>query len=636
MTTCPMCDNPLPARGRCDFCRRVAEALAGDAPPSPRPRAADTDEFIDWRTVDASPETVAALKREFPPPATELPNPLPRPLDDPLRTLGWYLLAVLALVLAVGLATVALEDATFEDPPWWVRHGAWIAGAWFLFAVWRLLPGRRTAVLYLRSFRHDENTARIRTDLVRAFGWRVRVSGIRDPRRRALRWLRHLNQLVFALRYATPKYMNLEAGDDWKARLWRSMTQARGAVLDVTDLTTYVEDEVRMCYRTLGLDRVLFVGDSGRSVAGWRERIAAILELPADAPIRVIIWSHDREYRRRFRAEAAAFSRQLPKRPPELTPAGSEVAYQGVVLDHAPVTSSWPVAEVVIGSAVSAAVAALVAALMKVNAVLLILTVAASVWMGIAQLRAFFGYLAECGTTREQLLTWLTAGTGLFGLFAAGIAPGVWKVRIAAAQMSVSNNLKQIGLGIHNYHDSHNGLPPPAVYDPSGRPLLSWRVALLPHIEGGELYREFKLDEPWDSPHNVRLVEKMPKVYQHPQASDAPPGHTHYRVFVTPPRAKGPAAAFRPGARGWGLSWISDGTSNTVLVVEARDAVPWTKPDELEYTSDTPLPKLGGHFPSVFFAAMADGSVRRFPTNLPEKTLRALITANGEERIDEP
>jgi hypothetical protein len=637
MKRCPTCNNALPLSGRCDFCRRVAAALAdapGDEPPLPL--AEEADEFNDWRTADASPETGAALKREFPPPATELPDPLPRPLDDPLRTLGWFTLAVFVLTVAVGLATVATEEPAADGPPWWVRHGGWIAGAWFALAVWRLLPSRRTGVLYLRSFRHDDNTADIRTDLVRAFGPRVRVSGIRDPRRRALRWLRHLNQLVFALRYATPKYMNLEAGDDWKARLWRSMTQARGAVLDATDLTTYVQDEVRMCYRTFGPGRVLFVGDSRMSAAEWRARIAAVLELPAGAPIRVALWSIDREWRRAFRAEAAAFARQLPQRPPALSPAGSEIAYQGVSLDHPPAPTRWPVSEVIVGSVVAAGVTTALSVLMRVNTPFLIATLAAAVWLGVTQTRAFFGYLAECGTAREWLLTVLTAGVGLLGLFAAGVAPGVWKVRTAAAQMSASNGLKQIGVAMHNRHDAEGGLPPPAVYDRGGKPLLSWRVAILPYIEqGGELYKEFKLDEPWDSPHNLPLVGRMPAVYRHP-LSDAPPGHTHFRVFVTPNGAKGPAAVFRPAARGPSMALISDGPWNTVLVVEARDAVPWTKPDELDYAADKPLPKVGGHFPGAFLVLMADGSVRRLPTDLPEPTLRALVTANGDERINAP
>src|SRR5262249_54877034 len=149
-----------------------------------------------------------------------------------------------------------------EEPAFLSKLVLALAVAWFLFSVWRVLPHRRTNVLYLRSFRHDENTAHVRVDLIRAFGPGFRISGIRDPRRRSVRWLRQLNVLAFAFRYASPKYLNLEARDeDWKARLWRSLTLARGAVLDVSHLTSYVRDEVRMCYRTLGLDRVLFIGD---------------------------------------------------------------------------------------------------------------------------------------------------------------------------------------------------------------------------------------------------------------------------------------------------------------------------------------------------------------------------------------
>src|SRR5205085_607175 len=95
------------------------------------------------------------------------------------------------------------------------------------------------------------------------------------------------------------------------------------------------------------------------------------------------------------------------------------------------------------------------------------------------------------------------------------------------------NNLKQIGLAFHNYADQKDGFPAAAITGPGGKPLLSWRVAILPYIEQQALYQKFKLDEPWDSPHNKELIKYMPTVYACPSRNrDAEPGMTAYRVFA--------------------------------------------------------------------------------------------------------
>src|SRR4051794_3490674 len=85
---------------------------------------------------------------------------------------------------------------------------------------------------------------------------------------------------------------------------------------------------------------------------------------------------------------------------------------------------------------------------------------------------------------------------------------------------------------MHNYNDQHGALPPATVRGPDGKPLLSWRVLLLPYIEQDALFKRFRLDEPWDSPHNKALLEPMPRIYEPFRESKVPPGHTYFRVFV--------------------------------------------------------------------------------------------------------
>ena len=204
--------------------------------------------------------------------------------------------------------------------------------------------------------------------------------------------------------------------------------------------------------------------------------------------------------------------------------------------------------------------------------------------------------------------------------------PGGKSASWVARNTSV-NNLRQIALAVHNYADSNGHLPGAAIYSEDGTPLLSWRVAILPYIEQDHLYKQFKPDEPWDSPHNKKLLAYMPKLYA-PVAGQVKDKHsTFYQVFT------GKGTVF-PGPKAIRFADITDGTSNTLMVVEAGEAVPWTRPAELRYAADRRLPALGGMFVGGFNAAFVDGSVRFIKDTTDAKILRALITRNGGEKVD--
>ncbi|MCL4191413.1 MAG: DUF1559 domain-containing protein, partial [Thermoguttaceae bacterium] len=112
--------------------------------------------------------------------------------------------------------------------------------------------------------------------------------------------------------------------------------------------------------------------------------------------------------------------------------------------------------------------------------------------------------------------------TATIGVLVALLLPAVQAAREAARRSQSMNNLKQIGLAMHNYYDSYRTLPAQANYDPQGKPLLSWRVQLLPFLEQQALYAQFHQDEPWDSAHNKTLIDKMPPVYRS-ASSKSPP-----------------------------------------------------------------------------------------------------------------
>ena len=196
------------------------------------------------------------------------------------------------------------------------------------------------------------------------------------------------------------------------------------------------------------------------------------------------------------------------------------------------------------------------------------------------------------------------------------------------AQVTESTgNLRKIAQAMHQYGQVNRHLPSCANFDAQGSPLLSWRVQLLPYLEEDALYRQFHLNEAWDSEHNRHLVEMMPKVFRNP-ASHAQPGMANYLAVC------GSGLAFN-GAPGREFTDFRDGTSNTILVVEADDdkAVPWTKPDDWQFDSQRPLVGLGRAHPDGFNVLFADGSVRLLPKTIDPTFFHALLTVAGGESI---
>jgi hypothetical protein len=183
------------------------------------------------------------------------------------------------------------------------------------------------------------------------------------------------------------------------------------------------------------------------------------------------------------------------------------------------------------------------------------------------------------------------------------------------------NSLKQIGLAFHNYHDVFGafcGVDRPAPDRPVG---LSWRVYLLPFLDQAPLYNQFKFDEPWDSDHNKKLIDKMPELFKSPGVDD--PTKTSFHVFT------GPGALFAD-ERCPRLQDITDGTSNTFLAVLAGPdtAEVWTKPGGLDFEPENPMKALGKIVGETFLALFADGSVRQISTELDAGTLLHYIQCN--------
>lgn len=202
--------------------------------------------------------------------------------------------------------------------------------------------------------------------------------------------------------------------------------------------------------------------------------------------------------------------------------------------------------------------------------------------------------------------------------------PAIQSARMAARRAQSSNNVKQIMLAFHNYHAVNGHFPASAVTGPDGETKHSWRVALLPYLEEKTLYEQYKLDEPWNSEANLEVLKHMPQVFQYPGTSNDST-NTSYLGFV------GEDTGLGDGEESVRIRDIRDGTSNTIMVVVSQQQIPWTKPEDLKYSPDEDLPKLGFE-PNSFTAGLADGAALSISRNA-EKTIRAMITRSGGEDL---
>jgi prepilin-type processing-associated H-X9-DG protein len=206
--------------------------------------------------------------------------------------------------------------------------------------------------------------------------------------------------------------------------------------------------------------------------------------------------------------------------------------------------------------------------------------------------------------------------------------------------MYCSNNLKQIGIALHNYHDRYGSLPPAYIADNDGHPVHSWRVLILPFLDQQRLYDRYRFDEPWDGPNNIKLVEEMPFVFQCPSNQSDEKTCMNYLAVI------GPQTTW-PGDTPVRFSDIADGTSNTWLVVEVADSgIAWSEPRDLHVLQMAPVVNapagqgISSKHPGGAQVLYADGSVH-FVGNasggqsaFDSKDVHDALTISGGEPVD--
>jgi hypothetical protein len=228
---------------------------------------------------------------------------------------------------------------------------------------------------------------------------------------------------------------------------------------------------------------------------------------------------------------------------------------------------------------------------------------------------------------RSSVLLWVCIGLVVGLLLATGVVWLVVTIRREIAAQEAEKNFHRVALALLD-HAEKNGqvMPTQAIYDrKTGKPLLSWRVAILPQLGEADLYKQIRLDEPWDSPHNRQFWDRMPATYELP-GLPASGGLTAIQVFT------GPETPFR-GREGREFpKGFPDGSSQTILIAEAAVAVNWMQPEDIDMNKVDPddiRASLGNRTGKGTLVSMADGSSRFLSAVIRNKTMKAAVTPDA-------
>jgi hypothetical protein len=227
----------------------------------------------------------------------------------------------------------------------------------------------------------------------------------------------------------------------------------------------------------------------------------------------------------------------------------------------------------------------------------------------------------------------------IVGLLAALLIPAVMAAREAAIRTQSMENLKQIGMALHSYHDTYNAFPAAYAPDADGKPRMSWRAALLPFVDQLPLWEQYDSSAPWDDARNSAVRQTQLPIYQRPHGDEVGTNRTSYVVVTSQNHLADPSNPMQtlfPGGRWMRMSDVLDGTTNTIAVVEIRNSnIEWAEPRDIDIDSlstDPTAPNsidLSGGAVVLF----ADASVRMLPPGMTLETLKPMLTRRGNEPV---
>ena len=229
-------------------------------------------------------------------------------------------------------------------------------------------------------------------------------------------------------------------------------------------------------------------------------------------------------------------------------------------------------------------------------------------------------------STRGVTLVEVLVVIAIVGILAALLIPAVQRSREAASRTMCANNYKQVGIALIRFHDTNQALPPASLSSP-GPAKASWRVAILPYLEQNNLYEQFAINEPVNSPTNLKAALITPKVYECPSGSLAAPGTTYHQALV----GKNSALSDSRGTR---FATFLKGVSGTILTSESKTSLGWASSGDLSFGTDAAslLPNLGGYPHAYgFHALFGDGSVRFVQSTIAADEFRGMASKTGSE-----
>ena len=215
------------------------------------------------------------------------------------------------------------------------------------------------------------------------------------------------------------------------------------------------------------------------------------------------------------------------------------------------------------------------------------------------------------------------------------VVMGVLQAREAAMHTNCRGHMSQLSMALWNYHDTYDSFPPAYVADVDGTPLHSWRVLILPFIDGNDIYQQYRFDEPWNGPHNSQLADRLASRFQCPGRRHDKSSHvTDYVALV------GPESAF-PGSSSTRMTDLRDGPENTILLAEiAHSDIHWMEPRDLStqtmsfQVNDPGRPSLSSYHPGGPAVIFADGiTAYRLQSTIRPETLKALTTIQRGEPV---